>query len=130
MKYSIRTILLAVAAIATLLGVFQGMWAEGLQNQQLFLGVYILLVSAIAVAAIPAHAHCRGGLFGASAFGVIFFISVLKGGFGIETMNDAVRHVKDVKIGYALIVVSFLVSQCFTTLVWPARVPEENDGPE
>jgi len=125
-SWNLRTVFLAVATVAAFLGVFSGFWNRSHPNHELLLGVYILLVSAIAVVTFPAHARFRNGLLAACVFGVVYFICVLKGGFGIYTIQDSRGLVKNTLMGCSLIAVSFMVAQLVTTVFLPGRVTPEN----
>ena len=53
-------------------------------------------------------------------FGTLYFITSLKGGFGLKLIYDSQALAANTLRGYALVGVAFLLSQLLTTLLWPA----------
>jgi hypothetical protein len=128
MQWSLRALFLVVAVAALTFGVWRWFWRTTLPNHDMILAFYLVLLSAIAVAALSANARFRGGLIGASVFGVAYLACVLRGGFGVQSYQDALLFVRDVYLGLALLLVSFLLPQLCTMLFWSNRTPE-GDSP-
>jgi hypothetical protein len=111
--------LLAVAVVASVLGVYRIFWNPAHPNHQMLLGAYILLTCVAVIASIPPRSRLRGAFLGASLFGSFYFVFVLKCGFGLETIHDSKSLANNTVIGFALFGVSFLASQLCVLLVWP-----------
>ena len=127
MNWNLRTVLLAVAVVAALLAVWRGFWEATRTNHHLLLGLYLLLVLSAAVTACRPGAELRGGLIGASLFGVVYLVCVLKGGFGLENIYDAQALAKYTRLGFALLGLSFLVTQLSTMLLSPSATPSSDN---
>lgn len=110
---------LAIAVVASVLGVYRSFWDASRPNHQVLLGGFIGLTCVAIVAAIPAQSRLRGGFLGASLFGIGYLICVLKGGLGLETIYDSQALAKNTILGFALFGVSFLASQLGAMVAWP-----------
>jgi hypothetical protein len=124
MQWSLRALFLAVAVAALAFGVVRSFWRITLPNHDLLLAFYLVLISAIVVSAFVANARFRGGLIGAALFGVAYLAFILRGGFGVQTPHDALLFVRDLQLGLALLLVSFLLSQLGAMLFWRNQPPE------
>ena len=118
MQWSLRALFLAVAVAALTFGVWRWFWRPTLPNHDLILAFYLVLLSAITVSAFAVNTRFRGGLIGATVFGVAYLACILRGGFGVKSYQDALVFGRDVNLGLALLLVSFLLSQLCAMLFW------------
>ena len=119
MVWQLRTILLSIAVIAATLALFRAFWEPLKTNHDLLLGLYLVVLSACAVASIRRTASFHGGLLGTLLFGVAYLICSLQAGFGLETIYDSQALARNAILGLALLGVAFLTSQLLTSVVWP-----------
>jgi hypothetical protein len=124
MQWNLRALFLLIAAAAGVLGVLRGFWVRTSPNHQLLLSVFLLVLSAIVVSAIPRNARFRGGLIGVAIFGLAYLSFVLKGGFGSRTFSEAQHLVRQIYMGFCLLPVAFLLSHLCVMLFWPDRLRE------
>src|SRR5260370_27993036 len=71
-------------------------------NYQLLLGVYLVALATTSVTACFCRPGARGFFLGFAAFGWVYLVCVLHGGFGLHTIYDSEALVLSAKIGMAL----------------------------
>lgn len=125
MRWSLSALLLAIAIIASALGVYRCFWDPTHPNHPILLGAFILLICVALVAAIFSRLPVRGAFCGAALFGIVYLICVLHCGFGLDSIYDAQWLARNTKIGFALFGISFLTSQLTMMLIAP-RVTAKN----
>lgn len=91
------------------------------------LGIYLVVLSGIAVAASTRRARFQGGVIGSAVFEFAYFVLVLRGGFGVESLSEAQEFVRHIYIGLALLPVAFFWSQLCTMLVAANKAKAQND---
>ncbi len=127
MKWTLSTLLMAVATCAAVFAVYRMAWESARTNHFVLLGAYLLVTCVAIVAAASPQSRWRSGFIGAALFGVAYLACVLKGGFGLETIYDAQALAKYTRLGLALLGVAFLATQLCTMLVRPDFKPRPAD---
>ena len=125
MTFNLRTLLLAVTVVAGMLGTWVGFWHPKGSNYQLYLATYLLILSSVTVIAIHRGKFLRAGFSGSAVFGLLYFIGVLKCGFGVATMNEALSFIKSIWIGSAFMALAFLAAEILAPLL---LVDRNNSG--
>jgi hypothetical protein len=124
MKFSIRALLVGTAAIAAALGTHLAFWNPAHANYLLFLGWYLIAVSLLTVLSVSNFIGLRGEFRATTIFGWIYFVCVLKGGFGIQYLSQAQEFVTTTKMGLALMGVCFLIATTGCMLAKKKATPE------
>ena len=125
MRWTLCAMLLAIAIVASALGVYQCFWDASHPNHPLLLGIFILLICVTVVAAISATSRKRAASLGSALFGIAYLICVLKCGFGLETIDDSRWLSKNTLIGFALYGISFLASHLCIMVMRPSETVEQ-----
>lgn len=120
MRFTLATLLLFTATIATLLGVSLGFWKPAHPNHVLFLGLYLLATITALIAALHPQARCRAGFTAAAIFGACYLAFGLRGGFDVHLLTDAEWFAGNARLGIALLICAFLLGQLISTICWPA----------
>jgi hypothetical protein len=115
MNWSLRAMFMLIATVAVALYVIRGSYGYYILD----LGLFILLTTVAMVGAIPAKSMFRPGFIGTSIFGALYFVFVLKAGFGIDTNNEANALLGNARLGMRLLGLSFLASQFCAMIIWP-----------
>ncbi|HUY93189.1 MAG TPA: hypothetical protein VMV10_30955 [Pirellulales bacterium] len=120
MRWTLSAMLLAVAIVASGLGVYHGFWEPSDPNVEILLAAFLMLICLSATAAVFGRSMLRGAFFGVALFGTAYLICVLHGGFDFESYaNGAEWLARHTKIGFALLGVSFLASQLIVMTARP-----------
>ena len=119
MRWSLCAMLLFTAIVGAALGILRVFWIPASPNHSLYMGFYIVLLSAAGVAAFPRATPLRPGFIGASFFGVLYLVCVLSAGFGVMNYSQGQVFVRRTLLGCALMGLSFMTSQLCGILVWP-----------
>lgn len=118
MRWPLSALLLAIAILASVLGVFTSFWDSTHPNHVLLLGMFILAVCVSTVASVFGAASLRCAFVGASLFGAAYLIFVLHCGFGLETIHDSSWLARNTKMGFALLGISFFASHLLQMIAW------------
>jgi hypothetical protein len=117
MQFSLKNFLLFVVLVAGAIGAAQFYWIPGISNYQLMFGFYCMLLAAATAGAIRRSDHpTRGAWIGMAIFGWTYLALVLRGGFGIETLDAAFLFSKTTILGIALLPLSGLLTHLWLSL--------------
>ena len=108
---------LGIAALAAMLGTCIGFWNPNGSNYRIFLAGYLLLLSSLTVIAVGRDRFFHSGFGGSAVFGLLYLVSGLNCGFGVETMNEAKRFNTSILLGIAFIGVAFLTTETLVSLL-------------
>lgn len=127
MRWRLNSLFLATATIAAALAVFSTGNKVGHPNHPLYLGIYLVVLSAIAAIAVYGR-RFRGAAFAATLFGSVYLLCVLHGGFGLKTINDAEWLAGNAKLGLGLVGLSFLVGLLILRLIGSNEQEHQQHG--
>jgi hypothetical protein len=121
-RFGIVELLLLVAMVAGILGVFQTWWLPGLPNADLLLGVFITCVSTASIGAYDQRAVSRQAMLGIAFFGWVYLVFIWQwrfGNVGTFTRSDADNLAYNIRIGFALALLTGLAVHLVTRLSRP-----------
>jgi hypothetical protein len=117
MKYSLRSLMIAVTLVCVGLGIHLAFRSNSDSNYQLWLGWYLVAASLLSAVCISKDIGLRGAYLATAIFGWAYLVFVLKAGFGIESMSQAYELAISTRMGLAFMVVCFLIAAAGNTLV-------------
>lgn len=116
LRFSLWNLLAIIALIAGGLGIHRAFWDAGLSNYQIYLGVYLAVFSIATVWVFSPLPPVRNSQLVFVVFGWLYLLVVLRAGFGIATMSDAIWLCEQAQLGIALAVLSAIAGHLVSTL--------------
>lgn len=95
-------LLAIVALVAGGLGIYRAFWDPTLSNYELYVGGYLAIFSIATVWAFSSAPPIRRSLIVFVVFGWVYLVVVLRAGFEIATMQDALWLARNTQLGLCL----------------------------